>query len=94
MAADPPNLPYARDEASTSQPSSAYPAYPGEAYEHAAILESIDDAVSSSDDELLESSAALQYWTAKRHRGRKGKERADDDYRMSRCCGPGVADEE
>ncbi|WWC88789.1 uncharacterized protein L201_003702 [Kwoniella dendrophila CBS 6074] len=71
--AEPPSLPYARDEGSTSQPHSAYPAYPPEAYEHhEGFLDEIEE-------EHIEIAAALQYWAAKRHRGKgKGKEDEDD----------------
>ncbi len=75
MAAEPPSLPYARDEASTSQYLSAYPAYPAEMYEHGAILDNEND-----EDEVADASAAPQYWTAKRHRGRKGKGRSEEEY--------------
>ncbi|WWC95984.1 hypothetical protein V866_002851 [Kwoniella sp. B9012] len=70
--AEPPSLPYARDEGSTSQPHSAYPAYPVEAYEpHEGFLDEIEE-------EHTEISAALQYWAAKRHRG-KGKAKEDEN---------------
>ncbi|WVW84544.1 hypothetical protein I302_106578 [Kwoniella bestiolae CBS 10118] len=70
--AEPPSLPYARDEGSTSQPHSAYPAYPAEAYEpHEGFLDEIEE-------EHIEISAALQYWAAKRHRG-KGKAKEDEN---------------
>ncbi|OCF55035.1 WD-repeat protein mip1 [Kwoniella mangroviensis CBS 10435] len=70
--AEPPSLPYARDEGSTSQPHSAYPAYPVEAYEpHEGFLDEIEE-------EPTEISAALQYWAAKRHRG-KGKAKEDEN---------------
>jgi len=78
MASEAASLPYARDEASTSQHLSAYPAYPAEVYEHEAILDKDDD-----EDELADPSAALQYWTTRRHRGRKGKGRSDEDYGKS-----------
>ncbi|WVR06256.1 hypothetical protein IAU60_003286 [Kwoniella sp. DSM 27419] len=73
--AEPPSLPYARDEASTSQPHSAYPAFPSEAYEpHDGFLDEMEE-------EQAEVGAALQYWAAKRHRAgsSKGKEREEDD---------------
>ncbi|WRT67669.1 uncharacterized protein IL334_004641 [Kwoniella shivajii] len=72
--AEPPSLPYARDEGSTSQPHSAYPPYPAEAYEpHEGFLDEVEE-------EHIEVAAALQYWAAKRHRGKgKAKEEEDDD---------------
>ncbi|WWD04747.1 hypothetical protein V865_002818 [Kwoniella europaea PYCC6329] len=70
--AEPPSLPYARDEGSTSQPHSAYLAYPVEAYEpHEGFLDEMEE-------EHTEISAALQYWAAKRHRG-KGKAKEDEN---------------
>lgn len=79
--AEPPALPYARDEASTSQHLSAYPAYPDALdhdHEHHEI--SSDD---SSEEEAAEAGAALQYWTSKRHRVGKGKGKVDDEYSKS-----------
>ncbi|WVO15766.1 hypothetical protein L204_103428 [Cryptococcus depauperatus] len=75
------SLPYARDESSTSQIHSAYPAYPAEVYEHheafAAELEFEPGDVDVG--------AALQYWTALRHMGGKGKKKDDmDDDRASK----------
>ena len=75
MATEAPSLPYARDEASTSQHISAYPAFAAEVYEQEGILDTPNE-----EDELPDASSSLQYWTAKRHRGRKGKGRADEDY--------------
>ncbi|WWC70649.1 uncharacterized protein I206_104600 [Kwoniella pini CBS 10737] len=70
--AEPPSLPYARDEGSTSQPHSAYPAFPPEAYEpHEGFLDEVEE-------EHIEMSAALQYWAAIRHRG-KGKGKEEDE---------------
>ena len=80
MATEAPSLPYARDEASTSQHLSAYPAYPAEIYEQEGILDTPNE-----EDEVADASAALQHWTAKRDRGRKGKGRSDEDYGMAKA---------
>ncbi|ODN74553.1 hypothetical protein L202_06922 [Cryptococcus amylolentus CBS 6039] len=68
-------LQYARDEGSTSQLQSSYPAFPAEAYEH-------DEAFLDEHDEFpgeVDVGAALQYWTALRHMGPKGKQREETD---------------
>ncbi|WVQ80682.1 hypothetical protein IAT38_002787 [Cryptococcus sp. DSM 104549] len=73
---DAPSLPYARDEGSTSQPHSAYPAYPPDAYDHH------DSGFLDDGEEYpveTEVGAALQYWTALRHMGGKGKQREGVD---------------
>lgn len=70
--AQPPHLPYIRDEASTSQQLS-YPAYPHDDYDHDAE----HDGEMEEDD--VDSVAAFQFWTAKRHMGRKGKNKADEE---------------
>ncbi|WWD18372.1 hypothetical protein CI109_102822 [Kwoniella shandongensis] len=75
-ANEPPSLPYARDEGSTSQPHSAYPAYPIEAYEH---HDGFIDDQGEVEDGPGEIGAALQYWTAKRHLVGKGKGKEEDD---------------
>ncbi|KAL7423216.1 Target of rapamycin complex 1 subunit kog1 [Cryptotrichosporon argae] len=67
-----PSLPYARDEASTSQPQSAY-GYLAYEYEHE------HDDEHDFDEAEAESGAVLQFWTAKRHRAGKGKSKADDE---------------
>ncbi|OCF41495.1 WD-repeat protein mip1 [Kwoniella heveanensis CBS 569] len=73
MTSEPPSLPYARDEASTSQPHSAYPAFPTEIYEgHEAIME-------DEEENNGEVGAALQYWAAKRHRAGLGKGKGKDE---------------
>lgn len=84
MAAEPPVLPYARDEASTSQHLSAYPAYP-EAFDHdhEQLQEHELSSDESSEEEAAEAGAALQYWTSKRHRAGKGKGKVDDEYSQS-----------
>ena len=74
MATEGLSLPYARDEASTSQHLSAYPAYPAESYDPGAADEKDDDT------EPGDAISVLQYFTAKRHRGRKGKGKAEEDY--------------
>jgi len=87
MAAEPPSLPYARDEASTSQHPSAYPVYPGEPLEHSGVLDFDDeDLEEEEDEEIIDSSAALQYWTAPRHQSRKGKEKSQEEYCKCSMC--------
>jgi hypothetical protein len=79
--AEAPALPYARDEASTSQHLSAYPVYPDALdHDHEHHELSSDD---SSEEEPAEAGAALQYWTSKRHRAGKGKGKVDDEYSES-----------
>lgn len=72
MAAQPPSLPYIRDEASTSQQVS-HPSYPQEEYEH--DLDMVDGAMEEDEGDSV---AAFQFWTAKRHLSRKGKNKEDD----------------
>ncbi|KAK4687771.1 regulatory associated protein of mTOR, partial [Tremellales sp. Uapishka_1] len=76
MAAQPPSLPYARDEASTSQPLSAYPAYPGDSFEAEHDMQDMEE------EDGAEASAALQYWTAKRHRGMRLRDKNEEEYAM------------
>jgi len=81
MSSEPPSLPYARDEAPISQPYSAYPAYPVGTLAPAAVIEETKSPEErTSAEEVADPGAALQYWTAKRHKSRKGKEKADDEY--------------
>lgn len=70
-----PSLPYARDESSTSQVQSAYPAYPAETYEHQEAFVDEEDDFSAD----VDVGAALQYWTALRHMGGKGKQKEDSE---------------
>lgn len=70
-----PSLPYARDESSTSQVQSAYPAYPAEAYEHQEAFVDEEDDFSAD----VDVGAALQYWTALRHMGGKGKQKEESE---------------
>lgn len=72
MAAQPPSLPYIRDEASTSQQVS-YPSYPHEEYDHDMEMDG------EPDEDDTENAALFQFWTAKRHMGRKGKNKATDE---------------
>jgi regulator-associated protein of mTOR len=72
MAAQPPSLPYIRDEASTSQQVS-YPSYPHEEYDHDMDMDG------ELEEEDTENAAMFQFWTAKRHMGRKGKNKAADE---------------
>ncbi|BEI86430.1 hypothetical protein CcaverHIS002_0607170 [Cutaneotrichosporon cavernicola] len=72
MAAQPPTLPYIRDEASTSQQVS-YPAYPHDEYDHDMEMDG------ELDEDDTENAAMFQFWTAKRHMIRKGKNKADDE---------------
>lgn len=67
MDTQPPSLPYARDEGSTSQPQSAYPVYPG------AGGEFNDQAIydDTNDDTLDDTPSTSQYFSAKRHRTTK-----------------------
>lgn len=75
MAAQPPSLPYIRDEASTSHQVQqvSYPAYPHDDYDHDIDMDG------ELDDEDVDNVHAFQFWTAKRHLGRKGKSRADEE---------------
>jgi hypothetical protein len=72
MAAQAPCLPYARDEASTSQPQSAYPMYPVDG----------SDAMSPFPDSSAagETSVAPQYWASARHKGNQNMVNQDADY--------------
>lgn len=86
MTTDAPSLPYARDEASTSQNLSAWPAFPPEVYEHEALLDTENDEDDVAEaDTVPESNAAPQYWTADRHASRKGKGRSDEDHGKGSC---------
>jgi len=74
MAVQPPSLPYVRDEASTSQQLS----YPAFAHDHDEYEHEVDmDGEMEEGD--VDSVAAFQFWTAKRHMGRKGKGKADSE---------------
>jgi regulator-associated protein of mTOR len=76
MAVEAPTLPYARDEASTSQHIAPYP--------H--TIHEYDNPLSPSSGEEEDSipdqsPTSLQYWAAKRHRSSlKGKGKADDEH--------------
>lgn len=76
MATQPPSLQYVRDGGSTSQ-QLTYPAHPYDEedndYDHDADLHD------ELDEDDVEGVAAFQFWTAKRHMGRKGKSKADDE---------------
>ncbi|ORY31404.1 raptor N-terminal caspase like domain-domain-containing protein [Naematelia encephala] len=79
MATEAPTLPYARDAAATSQYLSAYPAYPGEAYE----LDDADLHLATDDDHNAEGSgSALQYWTAARHRPSNAGRKDDEEHEL------------
>ena len=83
---EPPSLPYARDEASTSYHLSNYSAYPTDTYPPASSpLENaeIDDEVLADGDPETAGNTdgqALQYWTSKRHMSGLRSERGDDEY--------------
>lgn len=76
MAGEQPSLQYIRDGGSTSQ-QLTYPAHPFDEEDHDYDHEG--DMHDELDEEDVEGVAAFQFWTAKRHMGRKGKSKADEE---------------
>jgi hypothetical protein len=74
MTTEAPSLPYARDEGSTSLHYSTYAPY-SETYDQDQDLDAELD-----EEEAAEAGGGMQYWANKRHRGRKGKGKVDDEY--------------
>lgn len=67
---EPPSLPYARDEASTSHQAFAFPSYTD-------TFDEEEEAEGSVEDDA---NAAPQYWAAKRHKSGKGKAKYDEEH--------------
>ncbi|ORX40214.1 raptor N-terminal caspase like domain-domain-containing protein [Kockovaella imperatae] len=80
-------LPYARDEASTSHHhANNHLSYSQAALDEHAVAEwanngQLVDELRDNEEELqVQDGAALQYWAAKRHKGEKKKDKADEEY--------------
>lgn len=73
---EPPSLPYARDEASTSHHNHTfgYPSYTD-------TFETEEEEVEGSVED--EGNAAPQYWAAKRHKSGKGKAKSEEEHSKS-----------
>ena len=67
------SITYNRDDASTSQLHKSYAQTNGSSDDNA-ILSGGEDADDPEDEPFL------QFWTAPRHRSRKGKEKEDEEY--------------
>lgn len=68
---EPPSLPYARDEASTSQHAFAQPSYTD-------TFETEEEEAEGSVED--DANAAPQYWAAKRHKSGKGKAKSEEEH--------------
>ena len=73
-SSQPPSLPYARDEASTSQYISTHP------YSEYYPPELIDGEVLEDEEDLAEDTVALQYWTTKKHKKPRRPVEGEEDY--------------
>jgi regulator-associated protein of mTOR len=70
---EPPSLPYARDEASTSHHTFTYPSYTD-------TFETEEEEADNEGSVEDEANAAPQYWAAKRHRSGKGKAKSEEEH--------------
>lgn len=71
---EPPSLPYARDEASTSQHAFAHPSY----------IDTFENEEEDAEGSVEEdANTAPQYWAAKRHKSGKGKGKSEEEHSMS-----------
>lgn len=70
---EPPSLPYARDEASTSHHTFAYPSYTD-------TFETEEEDAENEGSVEDEANASPQYWAAKRHRSGKGKAKSEEEH--------------
>lgn len=74
---EPPSLPYARDEASTSHQ------HGGHTYTYPSYTETFDADDDDAENEGSvedDANAAPQYWAAKRHRSGKGKAKSEEEH--------------
>lgn len=69
---EPPSLPYARDEASTSHHAFAYPSYTD-------TFEMDEDDAEAEGSIEEDANSAPQYWANKRHRSGKGKGKSEEE---------------
>lgn len=72
---EPPSLPYARDESSTSHNNNTY-LYPS----YTETFETEEEEAENEGSVEEDANAAPQYWAAKRHRSGKGKAKGEEEH--------------
>ena len=82
--AEAPSMPYIREEAITSRQILTNPAHPPVLEEHNGPVNILND------DEEPEINSAPQYWTAKRHRGRKDRGQTEENYGEAASSSSGI----
>jgi hypothetical protein len=81
--AEPPSLPYARDEGSTSHAAAAYQYHPQTPYADTFDAEEEEEIDGSAEDDHTRET---QYWAANRHRSPKDESDKDEEHGELLAC--------